>query len=157
MLGFFIFVLRLVKVEYKKVKCGICGIECAGLRFLAVHLSKTHKITDFKKYYDKYLLTKSETCTYCNERKLKFISLSQGYSETCGHKDCIVKKRQETSIEKYGVSSFTQTELYTQKTKETSLRKYGVEHHAMSENTKSKILKKVKEKSGVKNVFQLKI
>lgn len=48
------------------------------------------------------------------------------------------KKNQKTCLEKYGVTSYTQTEEYNQKIKKTSLKKYGVEHHTQSEKVKNK-------------------
>lgn len=119
---------------------------------------------------------------YCGN-PVKYINYSKGYSKRCSKKCAysdpkVIEKRENTCIEKYGVTNFTKTELYLEKTKqtnlkkygkefylqseecrlkseETSLQKYGFKHHMMSpifmENFKNKIIKKF----GVDNISKL--
>jgi len=125
---------------------------------------------------------KNRVLCYCGS-PVNYLKYSIGYSKRCSRK-CIYadpevsKKRKETCIEKYGVSSFTKTKEYIEKTKKTNndkygvdfylqtdeinqtrieknIEKYGVSHHMKSKQFMKKFKKNIIEKFGVDNVSKL--
>jgi hypothetical protein len=125
---------------------------------------------------------KSTILCYCGN-PVKYLKYSEGYAENCSRKCAysnpkVSEKRKKTCLEKYGVTSFTQTDSYLIKTKETnlkrygkefylqtedyktksketSLEKYGTDHHMMSTSFKENFKSKMIDKFGVDNVSKL--
>jgi hypothetical protein len=50
----------------------------------------------------------------CGER-VSFIGAKEGWKKTCGKKECVIKARQKTCVEKYGVSNVGKKENITKK------------------------------------------
>lgn len=107
--------------ENKKFKCEICGKKFNTIRSLAGHLTRFEFNGDKSKleeYYNKYF-KKDENegiCKACGN-KTKFQSLTFGYltycSNSCMSNDPITHlKKQETSMNNYGVRYYSQTEEY---------------------------------------------
>lgn len=65
-----------------------------------------------------------------------------------------IEKSKETSIKRYGVSSYTKTDEYKERVKATNLSKYGVEYVLQSKDVKEKIKKTVLKKYGVEFLHQ---
>lgn len=83
-------------------------------------------------------------CPYCgNLRKLK--NHSEIY-RTCGSKECSVKERSSTCEEKYGVSFFTETDLFKSKSSKSLMDHYGVKNPSQSN-----IIKERKKETCIKN------
>jgi len=89
-----------------------------------------------------------KVCVICGERHGK-------NGDTCS-KECSKQLRENTNIEKYGVShnwggNHPGRETY----KKTMLKKYGVEHNFQNGDLRDKQNKNILSKYGVENVFQL--
>ena len=124
--------------------------------FSRFHLKAVHGIT-MEEYYNK-CLKKHDTDGLCVECRtpVKFRSLEKGYPEYCQKcfktsdsvkqkiKDSFktrdvkeeAKKRKDTCLEKYGVSSISQLEESKEKSRLTCLEKYGVAHTAKLDHVK---------------------
>lgn len=96
---------------------------------------------------------KNRVLCYCGN-PVNYLKYSVGYSERCSRK-CVYtdpevsKKRKETCIEKYGVSSFTKTKEYIEKTKKTNNEKYGVDFYLQSDEIREIRIEKNLDKYGV--------
>jgi len=132
--------------KFKKTKGGLFICEECGKTFktyvwLSRHVKKIHNL---KNYYNKWLKSEGEEyCIIC-KRETKFISF-YGYERTCSNK-CILKLRQQTCLEKYGVTNVFKANEIKNKIKNTNLRKYGVSNYLNSEEGKKK-----KKKTWIKN------
>ena len=114
-------------------------------------------------------------CDY-GEKK-KFVNFSEGYSSCGGICRCVIQKRKQTNLEKYGVefaqqaseikdrTKQTNLEKYgttcslhspevREKTKQTNLDRYGVEWALQSSDVQEKRKQTNLEKYGVENVWQ---
>lgn len=70
--------------------------------------------------------------------------------------DMVVKCREETCTEKYGVTNYTKTKEYLEKTIATSMEKYGVPNVSQLDETKEKVKQTNKEHFGVDYSMQSK-
>ena len=131
-----------------------------------------------EKVYILYHKINNPICDVCN-KKTKLISFSKGFSKYCS-KQCIqkdevvknkvretnlkkfgfdnpnknsdiIKKRNQTIKNKYGVDNIFQSEEIKDKIKNTNLKRYGVEHNSHSEMVVNKRKKTFMEKYGVDN------
>lgn len=98
---------------------------------------------------------KSLILCYCGN-PVKYLKYSEGYAENCSRKCAysnpkVSEKRKQTCLEKYGVTSFTQTDSYLIKTKETNLKKYGKEFYLQTEDYKTKSKETSLEKYGTEH------
>lgn len=92
---------------------------------------------------------------YCG-KEVKLISINLGYQTYCSNKCCqnsIERKNQckETSLKKYGVEYYTQTEEYLERSAKTNLKKYGNKCILRSEHGKNKTKETSQFKYGVDN------
>lgn len=71
---------------HERFKCKICGKELETHDKYTQHIVKKHQIAT-KEYYDKYIdVNAKKTCDICG-LELKFINLSEGYSDNCTHQN----------------------------------------------------------------------
>ncbi len=70
--------------------------------------------------------------------------------------DMVVKCREETCTEKYGVTNYTKTKEYLEKTIATSMEKYGVPNISQLDETKEKVKQTNREHFGVDYSMQSK-
>ena len=126
--------------------CEICSRNFKSYYGLSAHL-KSHNIHS-KQYYDIYI-SSNNTCKICG-KPTKFISISNGYRDTCSPKCAAIysqTKREQTNLIKYGTKNPAQNKTIKQKisdtvkskkcqekTKQTNLVKYGTEHPMQNKN-----------------------
>jgi hypothetical protein len=77
-----------------------------------------------------------------------FIGFKNGYRPTCGDKECYVKKRKETCLEKYGVDNPNKSKEIQNKSKETIQSKWG-KHYMLIDEVRDKFNNTMKERHGV--------
>ena len=165
------------------MKCKLCDLDFKNGRFLLAHLKTCHKEISKLEYLMNYHFnSKIGLCRNCG-KQVKFISFSK-YDIYCCKKcrqefehkhpeimEALEKKKQQTLLEKYGVThpmaikgsaeklAKTKLDLYgdskynnIEKYKETCIKKYGVDN--IFKDTEY-IKKCVNEKYGVDNIFKL--
>ena len=71
-------------------------------------------------------------------KHLSFKGYKNGYRPTCGDKECFVKKRKETCVEKYGVDNPKKNKEVIEKTKENILKKWGGVHYMSNSEIRKK-------------------
>lgn len=116
-------------------------------------------------------------CEFCGKEKLGH----HRYMKTCGDKECIVKSRKKTNLEKYGhvsnlhgsegkekvlktlkekygenITNVSQIDKVKEKKKETCRNNYGVDWPMQSEDIRRLSIESVKRKYGVDNVSKCK-
>lgn len=130
----------------KSVTCKICGTTLTDTRIgnaLHKHLDTYHNV-DAKSYYIKYVNPNAQTiCPFCGTPN-KFYNAINGYSATCGNKECTSKR---LSL----VMSSTEVQ---QKKVNTTLERYGVEHHLQNPEIMAKQVKTNIEHLGVEHALQ---
>lgn len=108
-----------------------------------------------KKYCQLTIRTKVNLiCDYCGtkfkrvkksiERINKLIN-----KDSCGHKLCKSKKKEEVNIKIYGTKNYFESKEFLEKSKETNEKKYGAKSYFSSNDFKSKRTKSLLEKYGV--------
>ena len=144
------------------MKCEICGKECRGYSLgnhIVNSIDDLHNIT-LKVYYDKYLKTDNEgICESCGG-SCKFVSLTNGYTESCSRaciaKNPIVQDRMKaTLLKNYGVDNASKCPEIQQKKIDTCRERYGVDHHSMLEENQDLKRRTCLTKYGTENVSQL--
>ena len=71
---------------HERFKCKICGKELETHDKYTQHIAQKHRITQ-KEYYDRYANSNAKKiCDICG-LELKFINLSEGYSNSCTHQN----------------------------------------------------------------------
>lgn len=88
--------------------------------------------------------------SYCDVIKNK----KNGMLLCCNNTFCKNKKREDTSIKKYGVKSNFQLKTVQDKRKDTWQKKYGVDNPSQSEEVKRKIKETCKKNYGVEHPMQ---
>lgn len=137
-----------------KTICKLCGKEI-GNKGLTSHFKRIHNITS-KEYYDKYLKEDGEgVCPICG-KETAFIKFTKGYHTFCspkcaGSSKGVLKLRQKTCLEKYGVDNPAKAEPVKERLKQTNLKRYGVEHASASKQIRARIKATFIEKYGVDN------
>lgn len=137
-----------------KTICKLCGKEI-GNKGLTSHFKRIHNITS-KEYYDKYLKEDGEgVCPICG-KETAFIKFTKGYHTFCspkcaGSSKDVLKLRQKTCLEKYGVDNPAKAEPVKERLKQTNLKRYGVEHASASKQIRARIKATFIEKYGVDN------
>lgn len=127
--------------------CKICNKEFNSIHALSLHL-KLHKISA-EDYYKKYLLKPGEGfCKVCG-KPTKYHSLSTGFYTYCcneciGKDKTIIKKREETSLLRFGVKHASELTKYKDKAKETYLKRTGFDHNMHNPESKAKVIKSLK-------------
>jgi hypothetical protein len=84
----------------------------------------------------------------CGDHR-SFIGFKSGYRSTCGKKQCSIKKRKETCINKYGVDNPKKSKEIIEKEKENIRNKWNGEHYMLSNEVKNKFKNTMIEKWGV--------
>jgi hypothetical protein len=84
----------------------------------------------------------------CGEH-LSFIGFKNGYRKTCGKKECSVKSRKETCLEKWGVDNPKKSAEILEKEKTKILEKWNGKHYMLDDKIKSKFKDTMLEKWGV--------
>ena len=91
----------------------------------------------------------------CGEH-LSFIGFKNGYRTSCGKKECYVKKRKETCIEKYGVDNPKKSKEVLEKEKKSILEKWNGKHYMKDTNVINKFNSTMMERHGVEWSMQSK-
>lgn len=91
---------------------------------------------------------------YCG-KTLDFISISKGYRSFCSKKCLsnspeIIKKKESTSLDKYGVTNPMKSDLVKSKFEKSIIEKYGVSNISQLDNIKEKKVKTCLKNYGVK-------
>lgn len=137
-----------------KTICKLCGKEI-GNKGLTSHFKRIHNITS-KEYYDKYLKEDGEgVCPICG-KETAFIKFTKGYHTFCspkcaGSSKDVLKLRQKTCLEKYGVDNPAKAEPVKEKLKQTNLKRYGVENVSASKPIRVKVKETFMKRYGVDN------
>jgi len=92
-------------------------------------------------------IIKKEYRSYLNGRK--FID-----KDCCDNRQCIEKKKRETSIINYGTLYPSQTKEYRENQVKANLKKYGVENYMQTDECKAKIKQTCLERYGCENPMQ---
>lgn len=117
-------------------------------------------------YYKQYIKFNCQTCNNTVNIRLCSFSLNpQFLCKDCKRKEkeskrdykAIVAKRRATSLEKYGVDSFTKTDAYIEKTKETNQKKYGKDWQTQSKLVQAKIEETSLKRYGTKRPSQAEV
>lgn len=86
------------------------------------------------------------------EKRKKSMSERYGY-ETSFENGCILRdKAKKTIIDKYGVDSYSKSDIFLEKVKSTNLKKYGVEWIMQSATFRSKSKESFSRRYGVSNI-----
>ena len=138
--------------------CKICNKEFNSIHALSLHL-KLHNISA-EEYYKKYLLKPGEgLCKVCG-KPTKYHSLSKGFYTYCCN-DCIgkdkeiVKKREETSIKRFGVKHASELEKYKDKAKQTYKEKTGYDHNMHNPESIRKVVEERKKNETIKLKYKI--
>jgi hypothetical protein len=96
-------------------------------------------------------------CKYCKSETLKSFGaiLDTVDSICCNTSDCRQKKAKEVNLNRYGVESFTQSDIFKEKSKETNIERYGVEFASQSPVIRSKVKKTTLDRYGVEHISQV--
>lgn len=142
------------------ITCNICNKDFKSYQSLGNHIRHSHKDTNSKEYYIKFISKNNEhLCPICGKEN-KFYNLNLGFaqacSRTCGQKNPITRKKlKDTNIKKYGVENPFQNEEVQNKQKQTLLNKYGVDHNFKHKETKDKYKQTMIEKYGHDNMSKI--
>lgn len=107
---------------------------------------------------DVYFLLKHEMklepqyCQICGKNLVHLDSVNSKFLKTCS-KECTKKLREQTCLEKYGVSNAGGSKQAIEKARQTNLQRYGVEWVGQVEETKKKIAKTNLERYGYESTF----
>lgn len=169
--------------------CLLCSKELKNRRCLAAHL-RGHRMS-VKEYYDRFYKTDNDgICIICNNKtnwnkgnafypiycskRCALIGYSKKYGVTnLAHVPKFQKKKEQTCIEKYGVTTISQASQIKEKlknswanrtqeeinerstkTKNTCLQKYGVDSPIKVESIKRQMHQTMLDKYGVEHALQ---
>jgi hypothetical protein len=124
-------------------KCEICEREFNDILGLAMHITRTHKISPAE-YYLRFNPSRGK-CKICGN-DTKFISLSQGYRDHCSNK-CTMndpesrEKGRLTCMKNHGCENPMQSNEIKNKQEETCLKNNGCKNPAQNIDIKNKRLK----------------
>ncbi len=130
--------------------CRICNTEYKNL---SQHIRQTHKISDYKAYYDKYVKSKNEEiCPICG-KDCNFVSVMYGYHDHCSTKCSnnsaeVKKKKQRTSQLHYGVDNPNQSKIVRDRIEKTLNERYGVSVPLHSDEIKQRAIETSRRKYG---------
>lgn len=137
--------------------CEICDEQYNNAIGLQNHIRQTHKLTS-QLYYDTYIKINNEgICKICG-KSTAFMGLTKGYriycSKKCASNDFeVIKRTQQTCIDKYGVSNPLNTKEAQEKAKNTCVERYGVICPLSAPIVREKIKATNREKYGNDNVL----
>ena len=144
----------------KTVKCVLCGKEFHPVNNTQKYCKKMHEVDCVvcgKEFIvDTSKQDKAKTCSKECANKLRFRNGNplkakelrekwmEDYRQRTGyshpmHNPDVVKKMRDTSLKRYGETSFTKTKEYIDKCKETNNLKYGVDWHTQNKSVRNKI------------------
>lgn len=96
---------------------------------------------------------------YLNEKKelqkcecgelLLFHSLNKGFKKTCGQTKCVIKSRQKTSLQNWGVDNPKKSKQLNERINKKILEKYNGEHYMKDSRVRNKFKKTMIDKWGV--------
>ena len=115
------------------------------------------KRCNYKNFTSGYYTYCSRKCSLRDEEtqnKIKQTSLDRYGVESYSKTQEYLHKVKETNLSKYGVDSYSKTTEYKNKTKQTNLSKYGVEHVLQNSEILHKKEQTCLDKYGVKNFSQ---
>lgn len=92
------------------------------------------------------------SCEVCGK---KFVITMPSNSQLCCSKECTVKKRQATTLKRFGVPHALQNPDLVKKAEQTSLERFGVKHASQSEEIKQKQKATCQERYGVNSPYQM--
>ncbi len=122
------------------------------------YLNQTCKITE-RLYHIAYNLTEIPKCKTCKTKLTKFTHFNKGYREHCGIKcaqksDTTKKKREQTTLKKYGVRITSQSDQVKEKMKQNNIEKFGGVAPIHSQEVKDKMTETNLKRYGVKSPIQ---
>ena len=127
--------------------------------YLIDHYSDSKKFSE-KLYRYLYKLDEIPKCICGNP--VHFNSFNQGYSKYCSQKcsakdKSVILKREQTNLQRYGVTYKAKLDVCKEKTKETCRKKYGVEYTFASKEIQEKCKETCKKRYGTEHPMQSKI
>ena len=127
--------------------------------YLIDHYSDSKKFSE-KLYRYLYKLDEIPKCICGNP--VHFNSFNQGYSKYCSQKcsakdKSVILKREQTNLQRYGVTYKAKLESCKEKTKETCKKKYGVEYTFANQEIQEKCKETCKKRYGTEHPMQSKI
>ena len=109
-------------------ECAICHKYYNQSNNLTSHIKKYHKIT-LEEYYLKFINPNDVSlCKHCKIRKRKFKNIVNGYSATCGYKECIIKERENTYQAKTGYKNPSQNPDVKLQKENTTFKHFNVKN-----------------------------
>lgn len=97
-----------------------------------------------------YFVNEKKDIQLCDCGKhLSFIGFKNGYRTSCGDKECFVKNRRKTCMEKYGVDNPKKDKNVQLKQKENIEKKWGGKHYMHDKDVREKFNKTMLKKHGV--------
>lgn len=149
---------KFIKSKIGQYICHECSKPLQTICGLSHHISRNHNLQE---YYDKYLKeNKDDECKICGAKLTKFIRLQEGYGNCCNNIECQkkynVKRSQEETKKKYGVTNANKIESVRNKIKKTNNIRYGADT-PLQGSSKDKITNTCIKKYGVKYPFQSKL
>jgi very-short-patch-repair endonuclease len=96
----------------------------------------------------------SITCKKCTYKACAFCGKLHQASGTSCSKECTIKIRERTNIERYGCVNVFQNEEIKSKSKQSIISRFGVEHQSLSKEIREKTKRTFIEKYGVENPAQ---
>jgi hypothetical protein len=97
-------------------------------------------------------------CDFCekvyNTEWRKYLKIeNKSEKHCCDSKECINKKRKETSLKKWGVDNPMKSPKIKEKLEKSILDKWGVDHYSKTDEFKEKTKQTTLEKWGVDHIF----
>ena len=117
-------------------KCNLCNKHFNSLVGLSGHIRQFHYLSR-QEYYINYIShdKKCGICSICG-LSAKFINIRDGYSKTCGSKECGFQQHKITMKERYGCEHSMQSKQLYEKRQKNNMLKYGVKNVSQIENVK---------------------
>lgn len=138
--------------------CKICNKEFNSLKALTLHL-KLHNISS-EEYYKKFLLKPNEGfCKICG-KPTKYHSISTGFYTYCsneciGKDKSIVKKREDTSLKRFGVKHASELPEFIDKAKNTYKERTGYDHNMHNPESIKKVIEERKKNETIKLKYKI--
>lgn len=103
-----------------------------------------------------YFLSEKKPVIFCKcGSNLKFTGIKNGYRKTCGNRDCIINSREQTNIEKWGVTNPMKSPEILKKIKNTINERWDgrapMSHEKIKEKWRSSVLNNLGVTSPQKN------
>lgn len=117
-------------------KCNLCNNHFNSLVGLSRHIIQMHQLSR-QQYYINYgtMGKQNDRCNICG-MSVKFLNIRDGYSKTCGSKECGFQQHKITMKERYGCEHSMQSKQLYEKRQKNNILKYGVKNVSQIENVK---------------------